>query len=135
MRVFDLDFHEGRPYLVLDLIDGESLRHKVGDAPLPSREAARVVAQMARAIAAVHQRGFVHLDIKPDNVVVDGDGTAYLVDFGLAILPDVWSESRPGDGQFRGTPAFAAPEQAAGNAQAIGPRTDVFGLGAFSIAC
>ena len=130
VRVFDLDFHDGRPYLVLDLVDGESLRKKLTDHRLPPVEAAAIVAQIARAVVAVHERGLVHLDIKPDNIVVDGAGVPYLVDFGLAILPDVWSGSRPSDGQFRGTPAFAAPEQAAGNVQAIGPRTDVFGLGA-----
>ncbi|MBX3472024.1 MAG: serine/threonine protein kinase, partial [Planctomycetes bacterium] len=75
----------GAPYLVMDLVPGESLQRRLGrDGPLPPREAARLCALLARALAFAHGRGVLHRDLKPHNVLVTPDGQPVLTDFGLA---------------------------------------------------
>jgi tetratricopeptide (TPR) repeat protein/predicted Ser/Thr protein kinase len=97
--------HDGRPYLALEYIDGESLRARLAAGPLPMREAVRCCHAVAEAIAEAHRRGLVHADLKPENVVVSSDGRVRVVDFGLAriALGDTTAAS--------GTPAYMAPER------------------------
>jgi tRNA A-37 threonylcarbamoyl transferase component Bud32 len=128
VRVVDLDVHEGLMFLVMDYVRGKNLQQYATDRPVTAREAARLVIQAAEAAEAVHRRGIVHQDIKPKNILVDESGRARLIDFGLARWHDAWSHCA--EGPSGGTPEFMAPEQAQGQEDRIGPRTDVFALGA-----
>jgi eukaryotic-like serine/threonine-protein kinase len=97
--------HEGRPYLALEYIDGESLRARLAAGPLPVREALRYCKAVAEAIAEAHRRDLVHADLKPDNIVLSRDGRVRVVDFGLARF----AGTSPNNGS--GTPAYMAPER------------------------
>ena len=121
--------HEGRPYLVLELVEGaESLEAALRRAPLAPREVARVVREVALALAHAHERGVVHRDVKPENVLLERDGRARLVDFGLA-RDESATERLTTTGELLGTPAYMAPEQVRGDPAELGPATDVYGLG------
>ncbi|MDQ3933911.1 MAG: serine/threonine protein kinase [Actinomycetota bacterium] len=114
----------GDGWLALDWIDGRRLRERV---PLSPARAARVVAQVAGALDALHGAGFVHRDVKPGNVLVGGDGHAYLTDLGTAKPID----SDPGltaEGRWLGHVDYAAPEQIRG--EPVDARADVYALGA-----
>lgn len=115
------------PYLVLEEIRGVRLEELSRRAPLPAPEVARLGAAVARALAAIHLQRVVHLDVKPENVLLRDDGTAVLVDFGMARhadLPDLLAEEviRP-----MGSPAYVSPEQLLGIRD--DPRSDLFSLG------
>lgn len=127
-RVYDLGMDAGRPYLVQQYLRGVNLKQYAAARSLTARQKAQLIAEVARAAAAAHDVGLVHRDIKPANIVVDASGRPYLIDFGLARVADAWSQQS--DSGLAGTPAFMAPEQAAGRDDQIGPATDVFGLGA-----
>ena len=127
VRVVDLDFHEGRPFVVMEHVHGLNLEQFAEPHRPSQREIARLVADLCRAVAYIHRRGIVHLDIKPRNVLIDEAGRPRLIDFGLARLRHAWA----GDpaGSSGGTTCYMSPEQANGDADRIGPWTDVFGLG------
>ena len=97
--------YEGRPYLALEYIDGDSLRVRLAAGPLPMREALRCCRAVADAIAAAHRRGLVHADLKPENIVFPSDGRVRIVDFGLARL------AGGAPNAASGTPAYMAPER------------------------
>lgn len=126
-RVFDLDFHEDRPFLAMEYVRGCDLKGYLRQQRLTPRQAARVVAEVARAVAAAHRRGITHLDITPRNILLAEDGRPRLIDFGLAQLRHAWGESEAGP--VGGTPGFMAPEQARGESESIGPLSDIFALG------
>ncbi len=127
VRVRDLDFHNGRPFLVMDFIKGTNLEKFAREKPLGPRPAAALAARLARAMAAVHRQGVLHQDLKPTNILIDAQGQPHLVDFGIARLRDLWAcGTAPPLG---GTPAYMAPEQAGNRPQDILPQTDVFALG------
>jgi tRNA A-37 threonylcarbamoyl transferase component Bud32 len=128
VRVVDVGTHEGRMFLVMDYVRGRNLQKYAKDRPVTPREAAWLVIEVAQAAEAVHRRGIEHQDIKPKNILVDESGKARLIDFGLARWHHTWSQSA--EGPSGGTPEFMAPEQAKGDDDRIGPRTDVFALGA-----
>ncbi len=128
VRVHDLDFHDGRPFLVMEYIRGRTLAQYVREEPAAPRHAAALLAVIAGAVAFAHRRGIVHQDIKPGNVLVDDSGQPRLIDFGLAWQQDAWSDS-PGHSEG-GTFAFMAPEQARVELDRVRPLSDVFSLGA-----
>ena len=127
---------DGCLYLVLDLIAGGSLADRV-NGPLPARVTVGLMATIAGAVDQIHRAGMLHLDIKPSNILLDGlpDGpwdqvTPMIADFGIARAGDDPGATATGQIGVRGTPSFMAPEQIAGDRATIGPRSDVFALGA-----
>ncbi len=119
---------DGRPAIAYELVEGESLHQRITRAgPLPPREAARVVRELAEGLAVAHAAGVVHRDLKPANVLIERDGRARLTDFGLA-RDQAHQQSLTATGETVGTPAFMAPEQAVGDP--VGPPADIYGLGA-----
>ena len=129
-RVYDFDFHDGCPFLVMEYVRGMNLRQFAQQTSLSPQAAALLVARVALAASAAHERGVLHQDIKPDNIVVDADGNPRLIDFGLARLRHAWQEDRVEPGSIAGTASYMAPEQARGETQVIDQRSDVFALGA-----
>ena len=131
--VHDIGDHDGQPYLVMELIEGRTLRELVEHRPSP-RELMQLGGQVARALAAAHAAGIVHRDIKPENIMVRADGYAKVVDFGLALLVST-GMTRAGSaddmfgepGTLIGTIRYMSPEQARG--EAVGSPSDVFSLG------
>lgn len=126
VRVIDMDYHDGRPFVVMELVRGRTLHALVQDRPVAPRDAARIVSRVARALEVVHARGIVHQDVKPQNIIIDETGEPRLIDFGLARFRHAWDAAGSPTG---GTPAFIAPEQARGEVERVGPRSDVFALG------
>ena len=127
VRVVDLGVHDGRPYVVMEYVPGLTLEQFAQQHRSGPREAARLIAELAGAVAYLHAQGIVHQDIKPRNVLIDERGRPRLIDFGLARWEHAWS----GDGEdwSGGTANYMSPEQAKGHSERIGPWTDVFGLG------
>jgi tetratricopeptide (TPR) repeat protein/RIO-like serine/threonine protein kinase len=123
----------GSPYMVLEFVEGESLQDRLNrGGPLDVDDAVRTAATLAEAVQACHEAGVLHRDLKPDNVLVDRQGSLRLTDFGLArdTDPSLSRSQLSKDGQYLGTPGYWAPEQACGDLEEIGPATDVYGLGA-----
>jgi len=137
LAVYDVGTHEGAPYVVSELLEGETLRARVGDAPLPRRKAIDYATQIARGLAAAHEKGIVHRDLKPDNVFVTRDGRVKILDFGLAKMteaPSVDSETalvrdapETGAGTVLGTVGYMSPEQVRG--RKVDHRSDIFSFG------
>jgi Protein kinase domain len=129
VRVFNVGLYEGRPYLVLDHVPGRNLEQTFAGKPPSVREAARLIAEVARVVAYAHRHGVVHGDITPRNILIDGQNRPRLIDFGLSKFENAWGESR---GPRGGTPEFLPPEIVAdaGQPPNSGPAGDVFGLGA-----
>jgi serine/threonine protein kinase/tetratricopeptide (TPR) repeat protein len=120
---------EGQHYFTMKLIDGISLKEAVGNGPLAPRRAATILATVAHAIHYAHERGILHRDLKPGNVLLDSEDRPYVTDFGLAKL--IENESVVTNTMdVLGTPSYMPPEQAAGHAKDLTPAGDVYGLGA-----
>jgi|GEM_PF-3955742 len=119
-RVLDLDFHDGKPFIAMHYVAGKTLR----EITLDDKAAVVLLEKVARAVEFAHSKGVIHQDIKPSNVIMDKSGEPFLIDFGLARF-----ESDETDG-IVGTVGYMSPEAAKANKALIGPRTDVFGLGA-----
>lgn len=118
----------GRPFLVMEFIEGQDLETLLGREDLSLRRRVELLRDVAEALGHAHQNGIVHRDVKPGNVMVDGSGRARLTDFGLARDVEAGGGlSRTG--QVMGTPLFLSPEQAAGQPDLTKPATDVFALG------
>jgi serine/threonine protein kinase len=136
VQIHEAGEQDGCLYLVLDLITGGSLAERASG-PLPARVAAGLMATVARAVDQIHRAGMLHLDIKPSNILLDGlperqwdEVTPMIADFGIARAGDDPGATAVGPIAARGTPSFMAPEQIGGDRAAIGPRSDVFALGA-----
>jgi len=117
---------DGLRYLVSEFIEGETLESRIGE--LDHRQAAALVAEVARALHHAHRHGVVHRDVKPSNVMIDTEGHPHVMDFGLAKR-DVGESTVTQDGQVMGTPAYMSPELARGEGHHVDARSDVFSLG------
>jgi len=127
--VYDVGEHQGWSYVVMAYIDGRSLAEQFADGrPLECRRAVLLAAQVARALEAVHAHGIIHRDLKPGNILIDPSGQALVSDFGLA-RPENDTEQLSADGAVIGTPAYMAPEQAAGKSTSVGRWSDLYSLG------
>ena len=137
LAVFQMGTYEGAPYLVSELLEGETLRESLRSGALPVRKAVEYAAQVSRGLVAAHQKGIVHRDLKPENIFVTRDGRVKILDFGLAKLTHPGEAVLPADatltaqtepGVVMGTMGYMSPEQVKG--LAVDHRTDLFSLGA-----
>ncbi len=129
--IYEVAEHEGCPYIAMGYIQGPTLRKWAKTGQPSAMAAAEMVAKLARAVDYAHEHGVIHRDIKPDNVMVEADrGQPVLTDFGLAKELTDQDGRVTRAGTVIGTPAYMAPEQAAGRLEQIGPATDVYALGA-----
>ncbi len=126
--VYEVGEIDGRPFFSMQLVEGDTLAQLVADGPLPAREAAEVVAAIARAIGVAHKHGVLHRDLKPSNILISHDGTPLVTDFGLAKQSESETDLTR-SGMLLGTPAYMSPEQASGRRNLVGPASDVYSLG------
>jgi len=135
LGIHDTGLHDGRPYLVLELLEGETLRQRLERGALPVRKALEIAGQVCAALAAAHAGGIVHRDLKPENLFLAPEGVKVL-DFGLAKLTGAAepagsvapTETATDRGAWLGTPGYVSPEQLRG--EAASARSDIFALGA-----
>jgi hypothetical protein len=129
VAMYDVDADGDPPALVMQLVEGESLAARLArGGALSGRETASIGAEVAEGLFEAHKQGIVHRDVKPGNVLLDRAGHAHLVDFGIAHSLAVGAERLTLTGTVIGTLRYMAPEQLTG--QPVGPRTDLWGLGA-----
>ncbi len=124
--IYDAGEQGSQRYIVMELVRGGTLRERLQGRPMPWREAAEIVRQVALALAQAHAQGVVHRDVKPGNILFDEQGCAKLTDFGLAHLGDVSAMTRTGT--VMGTVLYLSPEQAQG--RSVDARSDLYALGA-----
>ncbi len=140
VTIYDIGSHDGAPFIVMELLEGESLREKLGaggsGAKVPVRKAVEYATQITHGLAAAHDRGIVHRDLKPDNVFVTNDGRVKILDFGLAkqevALADGVTDQKTAQrdtspGSVMGTVGYMSPEQVRG--RPVDHRTDIFAFG------
>ena len=140
LAVFDVGRHNGSPFLVSELLEGETLRAVLDPRPLPQRKSIDYGVQIAQGLAAAHEKGIVHRDLKPENIFVTKDARIKILDFGLAKLAQkgpavtansdgvTLTSSHTVAGVVMGTASYMAPEQVRG--ELVDARTDIFALGA-----
>jgi hypothetical protein len=140
LTIHDAGVHEGAPYLVSELLEGQTLREvldSMANAALPARRATEYALQIAQGLAAAHGQGIIHRDLKPENIFITKDGRVKILDFGLAKLKTVDAEAptvvlstvkdSTEPGKVMGTPNYMAPEQVRG--EHVGHRADLFAFG------
>ncbi len=144
LAIYDTGVHDGNPFLVTELLEGETLRERLSHGPLPVRKVVEIGSQVAHGLAAAHERGIIHRDLKPENIFLTNDGHAKLLDFGLAkaqadaatsgsSMSQVLTASHSGaaqtsPGMVMGTAPYMAPEQVRG--EKVDHRCDIFSFGA-----
>ena len=136
--IYHIGTHEGAPYIVSELLEGETLRDRMGGAALPQRKAIDYALQMAQGLAAAHEKGIVHRDLKPENIFITKDGRVKILDFGLAKLTGADSGQSQAEaptrrvntdpGMVMGTIGYMSPEQVRG--KPADHRSDIFSFGA-----
>src|SRR5262245_7445384 len=137
LTIYDIGDHDGTPYIVAELLEGEELREQLNGGPLPVRSAIDYAQQIASGLAAAHAKGIVHRDLKPENLFVTTDGRVKILDFGLAKLkpPQVGAvdmdaptqKKITNPGTVLGTVGYMSPEQVRG--QETDHRSDIFAFG------
>ncbi|HEY5833407.1 serine/threonine-protein kinase [Streptomyces sp.] len=128
VAAYDFGDHDGRPYLVMELVEGRSLSQELtARGPLDPDRAADLAAQTARGLAAAHQQSVVHRDIKPGNLLLAADGTVKIADFGIARLIDEVSPALTATGHVMGSSSYLAPERVLGSPAVTA--SDVYSLG------
>ena len=127
--IFEVGQHRGRQYFSMGFVHGGSLAERLAAGPLPPREAAQLIAAVARAVQYAHDHGVIHRDLKPGNILLDKEGQPRVTDFGLAKRVR-GGEDLTTTGQILGTPAYMSPEQAAGQVRYVRATTDIYALGA-----
>jgi eukaryotic-like serine/threonine-protein kinase len=128
VTVIDRGEQDGRQFIVFEYVDGENLKEVVArEGPLSEREAVRLGVQVARALGFAHEQGLIHRDVKPQNVLLNGDGQAKVTDFGIARSVDVHGGLTQ-TGTVMGTSDYISPEQARGSH--VDAQSDVYSLGA-----
>ena len=137
LAVYDVGTRDGSPYIVSELLKGETLRDLLNSGPIPARKAIDYAVQIAHGLAAAHDKGIVHRDLKPENIFVTDDGRAKVLDFGLAKLtrPEAGSDGatltgvmESDAGTVLGTVGYMSPEQV--RAKLVDARSDLFSFGA-----
>ena len=135
LTIYDVGTHERQPFIVSELLEGETLRERLMRGPLPPRKTIELAVQIAAGVAAAHEKSIIHRDLKPENIFITGDERIKLLDFGLAKVlsddsdqPDAPTIRIATDaGTIMGTPGYMSPEQVQG--AAIDARTDIFSFG------
>jgi len=138
LSIFDIGEERGTPYVISELLEGETLRDRLRGGPLPVRKAIEYALQITRGLAAAHDKGIVHRDLKPENLFLTSDGRVKILDFGLAKLMLPTTQGESGDaltmqaatepGLVMGTVGYMSPEQVRG--KAADQRSDIFAFGA-----
>ncbi|HET9529649.1 MAG TPA: protein kinase [Blastocatellia bacterium] len=139
LTVYDIGSHEGSPYIVAELLEGEELRRQLSEGALPQRKAVDYAQQIASGLAAAHLKGIIHRDLKPENIFITTDGRVKILDFGLAKLKPAKQAAGAGSelatqkavtdpGVVMGTVGYMSPEQVRG--QEADHRSDIFSFGA-----
>src|SRR5213075_618120 len=134
LAVYDAGVHDGAPYIVSELLEGESLRGRLKAGALPPRKAIDYARQTAEGLSAAHDKGIVHRDVKPDNLFITKDGRIKILDFGIAklTLPSDGTSGHTGlptetaAGLVVGTAGYMSPEQVRG--EAVDARSDIFSV-------
>jgi len=128
VAVHDYGEAGGFPYLIMEFVDGVSLRGLLGTGRIGAREALAIVPQVCDALQYAHDQGVVHRDIKPENILLGKDGVVKIADFGLAKLADGGDATLTGAGEVMGTPHYMAPEQVE-HPREVDHRADIYSLG------
>ncbi|HEV3202808.1 MAG TPA: serine/threonine-protein kinase [Gemmataceae bacterium] len=129
VTIYAVDHHRGTFYLVMELVQGQSIQKALDTRGVFSwREATRIIAEACRGLVAAHEAGMIHRDIKPANILIAGDGTVKLADFGLATFIDRSESSLTKTEDILGTPPFMSPEQC--RSEPLDARSDIYSLGA-----
>jgi serine/threonine protein kinase len=136
LAVYDVGTHDGAPYIVSELLEGESLRRRLEGGALPPRKALDLARQTADGLAAAHDKSIVHRDVKPDNLFITNDGRVKILDFGIAKLTQPSDDAsryaglatETADGMVVGTAPYMSPEQVRG--ETVDARSDIFSFGA-----
>ncbi len=127
--IYEVGERGGACYFSMGLVEGGQLDAVAKREPMPIRHAAELIAKLARTVHYAHERGILHRDIKPGNILLDAKGEPHLTDFGLARLVETESTVTR-TMEVLGTPSYMAPEQAVGNNAGVSSSTDIYGLGA-----
>jgi hypothetical protein len=129
VRVYDAGDLDGHPFFTMEFIDGSDVESMLKRGPIAPDEAASIIEAVARAVQEAHGAGIVHRDIKPGNIILRKDDTPVLTDFGLA-QDLTHTDQLTQTGVSMGTPAYMAPEQARGERNRVGKKSDIYALGA-----
>jgi len=134
LTVYDVGNHDGTPYLVTELLEGETLRDRLNRGALTPRKATEIASQIANGLAAAHEKGIVHRDLKPENIFGTRDGRIKILDFGIAKLTRAGADgptfqmAATEPGMVLGTVGYMSPEQVRG--ETVDQRSDIFAFGA-----